>query len=191
MESPLRWWTWKGQAGTGWGPGGGARGGHLAVRLSAQPSALWTHKSWVLLASSGLTVAILGRWVRVGPEAPRTSAHLCCCRLTCLCYWLSLCHEPWTSCTPCSPPGVSGAGPGGGAGGGFGQGDLLKVSQSTSVLFATARPCPLPETGKECAHVEKRPDMGEPDPHLLHGTRKRFGRQVSMDTHPHAVVIRG
>lgn len=44
---------------------------------------------------------------------------------------------------------------------GFGQGDLSKASQSTSVLFATARPCPLPAVlGRNVPRWKKRPDVG-------------------------------
>lgn len=176
METPLRWWTWTGQAGTGRGPGGGVGvgGRHPAVRLSgfhpvAQPRALWTRRGWLLLASSGLTVAILARRVRVGPEAPGTSAHLCCCRLPCLSYWLSLCHEPWTSRAPCSPRQESQVqARGEGQEEGFGQGDLSKASQSTSVLFATARPCPLPAVlGRNVPRWKKRPDVGGASPPLI------------------------
>lgn len=67
---------------------------------------------------------------------------------------------------------------------GFGQGDLSKVSQSTSVLFATARPCPLPavlKLGRNVPRWKRGQTWGEPDPHLFHGTRKHFGWHVSMD----------
>lgn len=70
---------------------------------------------------------------------------------------------------------------------GFGQGDLSKVSQSTSVLFATARPCPLPavlKLGRNVPRWKRGQTWGEPDPHLFHGTRKHFGWHVSMDIPP-------
>lgn len=70
---------------------------------------------------------------------------------------------------------------------GFGQGDLSKVSQSTSVLFATARPCPLPavlKLGRNVPRWKRGQTWGEPDPHLFHGTRKHFGWHVSMDMLP-------
>lgn len=169
METPLRWWTWTGQAGTGRGPGGGVGvgGRHPAVRLSgfhpvAQPRALWTRRGWVLLASSGLTVAILARRVRVGPEAPGTSAHLCCCRL------------PWCR------PGERGRR----------RGSARETFQRPRKAPLSSLPQPdpapfLPSWEGMYPGGKRGQTWGEPDPHLFHETRKCFGRQVSMDTTPH------